>query len=258
MPTLLETCAIAVIAKAPRPGHVKTRLQSILLPEEAARLGAAFLQDTLANILAAATHTPIAPFVAYAPAGQEHRFEGLLPPGAELILADGTNGDAPGVQGFGRVLLDTTRALFARGYGAVCVLGADSPTLPTTLLVRTAHTLLTQRADAVLGPADDGGYWLLGLTHPHPEPYAHIAWSTETVAAETRAHIQAAGLRLLELTPWYDVDDPPSLTRLVHELDPAHPHPDPQPYPASHTSAVLTAIALPERLRRHADGLPPA
>ena len=253
MPTLRETCAIAVIAKAPRPGHVKTRLQSILLPEEAARLGAAFLRDTLENLIQAGAQTPIAPFVAFAPAGEEHRFDGLLPPGAGLILADGINGDAPGVQGFGRVLLDTTRTLLARGYGAVCVLGADSPTVPTALLVRTASALLHNEADAVLGPADDGGYWLLGLTSPHHEPYAHIAWSTETVAAETRARIQAAGLRLLELDPWYDVDDPPSLARLVQEL--GSPHADPQPYPATHTAAVLAAIALPTRLPRHADGL---
>lgn len=258
MTTLRETCAIAVIAKAPRPGHVKTRLQSIFLPEEAARLGAAFLQDTLANLLQAGAETPIHPFVAYAPAGEERRFDGLLPPGVELILADGANGDAPGVQGFGRVLLDTTRTLLARGYGAVCVLGADSPTLPTALLVRTVRALLQNEADAVLGPADDGGYWLLGLTRPHPEPYAGIAWSTETVAAETRERIHAASLRLLELDPWYDVDDPPSLARLVHELKPPPHHAVLQPYPATHTADVLASIGLPARFQRHADGLPAA
>lgn len=241
MTSLHDTCAIAVIAKAPRPGHVKTRLQAILRPDEAARLGAAFLMDTVGNLICAGQQVPIAPFVAYAPAGQEARFDGLLPPGTELLLADGANGDAPGVQGFGRVLLDTTRALFARGYGAVCVLGADSPTLPTALLVRTARLLLDGAADAVLGPADDGGYWLLGLTQPHAAPYTGIAWSTATVASETRARITAAGLRLAELDPWYDVDDPATLARLVREAA-AHA------YPAPHTTAVIAAIGLAARL----------
>lgn len=240
---LATTCAIAIIAKAPRPGHVKTRLQGILSPDQAAALGAAFLRDTLANLAAAARHAPIAPIVAYAPAGQEARFDGILPPGAELLLADGANGDAPGVQGFGRVLLDTTRTLLARGYGAVCVLGADSPTLPTACLVRAATLLLGNHADAVLGPADDGGYWLLGLTHPHPEPYAQITWSTGTVADETRARIAAADLRLAELDTWYDVDDPAALARLVCETTaPPSAADHLAPYPAPHTAAVLAAI----------------
>ena len=248
MPIAAQTCAIAVIAKAPRPGHVKTRLQALVRPEEAAALGAAFLQDTLANLAAAARIAPIAPFVAYAPAGQEARFDGMLPPGAELLLADGANGDAPGVEGFGRVLLDTTRTLLARGFGAVCVLGADSPTLPTTCLAQAATRLLAGDTDAVLGAADDGGYYLLGLTQPHPAPYAAIAWSTEVVAAQTRERIAGAGLRLHELDPWYDVDDPASLARLVRET--SLPHTDATtPFAAPHTTALLATIGLGARLR---------
>ncbi len=245
-----DACAIAVIAKAPRPGHVKTRLRAILTPEEAADLGAAFLQDTLANLQRAGQHVPVAGFVAYAPAGAETRFDGLLPAGTALVLADGTNGDAPGVQGFGRVLLDATRTLLAQGWGAVCVLGADSPTLPTAHLVSAARLLLQNQADAVLGPADDGGYWLLGLTRPHPEPFANIAWSTETVAQETRAAIRAAGLRLAELPPWYDVDDPPALAQLVQDCA----QPD---TPAPRTAALVAALHLaarptmPQPPRRH-------
>lgn len=243
-----ETCAIAIIAKAPRPGHVKTRLQAVLRPDEAAAMGAAFLRDTLANLAEAARHAPIAPFIAYAPAGEESRFDGIVTGGAALLLADGSNGDAPGVYGFGRVLLDTTRTLLARGYGAVCVLGADSPTLPTALLVRAARLLLGGKADAVLGPADDGGYWLLGLTRPHPEPYARITWSSETVAAETRARCAAAGLRLAELDTWYDIDDPAALARLVRETSQDASCQTPHPFAAPHSAAAIARLGLAERL----------
>jgi uncharacterized protein len=226
-------CAIAVIAKAPRPGHVKTRLQGVVGPEDAARLGTAFLRDTLETLARARRAAPIDGFVAYAPAGEEARFDGLLPDGVTLLLADGRGGEAPGVAGFGRVLLDTTRALLDRGYGAACVLGADSPTLPAEELGRAARALLSG-TEAVLGEAEDGGYWLLGLRQARPEPFADIAWSTATVAAATRARLRDAGLAWQELARWYDVDDPEALARLRREaVDGVAPH----------SAAVLAGIA---------------
>ncbi len=227
------------MAKAPRPGHVKTRLQGLLRPDEAAALGTAFLQDTVGNLHEAARRAPIAPFVAYAPAGQEGRFDGLLPPGTALLLADGSNGQAPDVTGFGCVLLETIRALTAQGYGAACVLAADSPTLPTEELARAARLLLDEACDAVLGPVEDGGYYLLGLRAPHSEPFARIRWSTDWACADTRERLADARLRTVELRPWFDVDDPASLLRLLD----AH-----EGYAAPHTSAVLDRLRLRERM----------
>ena len=238
-PDPAATCAIAVIAKAPRPGFVKTRLQALLRPEEAAALGTAFLQDTMAKLVRAGQRASIHPVIAYAPAGEERRFDGILPDGAALLLADGAGGDAAGVEGFGRVLLHATRALFAQGYGAVCVLGADSPTLPEAELVRAATLLLSGETDAVLGRAEDGGYYLLGLTAPHDLAYARIRWSTEHAGADTAARLAEANLRVEELVPWYDVDDPPALRRLVSELDGAG---------AGHTSEAAARIGLAGRL----------
>ena len=246
MPPLSQTCAIAVIAKAPRPGHVKTRLQAVLRPEEAAELGGAFLRDTLANLVLASAEVPIAPFVAYAPAGEEARFDGMLPPGVQLVLADGSDGAAEGVEGFGRVLLHTTRLLLAQGHGAVCVLGADSPTLPTAELVRAARHLLDGSADAVLGAAEDGGYWLLGLTRPDAAPYAGIAWSTGNVAATTRTRLLEAGLRTTELATWYDIDDRAALVRLVHEINDAGG----PAFAAPNTAAVLHRLGVAARLHQ--------
>ncbi len=106
-----ETCAIAVMAKAPRPNHVKTRLVPPLTPHEAASLNACFLRDITENICAAARAAPIAGFVAYAPAGGEALFDGMLAPGTDLVLADGSLDVPPGVDGFGRSLLHAATAL---------------------------------------------------------------------------------------------------------------------------------------------------
>ncbi len=239
-----RTCAVAIMAKAPRPGYVKTRLQGLLRPEEAAALGTAFLCDTLANLHAAAADAPIDPFVAYAPRGEEARFDGLLPPGTSLLLADGTKGDAPDVEAFGRVLLETMRALLERGYGGACVLAADSPTLPTAELARSAHLLLEPDGpDAVLGPSEDGGYWILGLRAPHAAPFARIRWSTEDACADTIAQLAEAGLTTVALRTWFDVDDPAALRRLLDANE---------GFAAPHTTTLLERFELRERLRSFA------
>jgi uncharacterized protein len=242
-----RVCAIAVMAKAPRPGHVKTRLQSVLAPDEAAKLGAAFLCDITSNLHEAARRAPIAPYVAYAPLGQESRFDGLLAPGTRLVLADGTEGAAPGVEGFGRSLLHAVRALLRMGYGAACVLNADSPTLPAGFLVQAAERLLAPGRRGVLGPADDGGYWLLGLQTPEPLLFARIAWSTGLACAETQARAVEAGLPLEILPTWYDVDDRAALARLAAELTGAGPA-TPAPYRATATARCLAELAIAERL----------
>ena len=247
-PALSGTCAIAIMAKAPRPGHVKTRLQAIVTPDEAAQLGAAFLRDVSGNVRAAAGHAPIHPYVAYAPAGQEARFDGLLVPGTGLVLADGAGGDAAGVDGFGRCLLHAIRALLARGYGAACVLNADSPTLPTAWLADAANRLLRPGRRAVLGPADDGGYWLLGMQAEEPGLFARIAWSTDAVAATTQARAAEAGIPLDTLGTWYDVDDRDGLHRLVREVDGTSPAG--HAYAAPATAACLDASGTARAPRR--------
>ncbi len=252
-PALAGVCAIAVMAKAPRPGHVKTRLQAVLTPDEAARLGGAFLRDVTGNLRAAAAHAPIHAFVAYAPAGEEARFDGLLAAGTGLVLADGTGGGADGVEGFGRCLLHAARTLLARGYGAACVLNADSPTLPTALLADAATRLLRPGRRAVLGPAEDGGYWLLGTQAVEARLFARIAWSTDGVADATRQRAAEAGLAMDVLGAWYDVDDQAGLQRLLDELG-SIPAARPcraaaaQPYHAPATAACVNTLALRARL----------
>lgn len=216
-----ETVAIAIMAKAPQPGRSKTRLTPHLSPEQAAAMSRAFLRDMTENLALAAREAPIAPYIAYAPAGTEALFDGIVAAGTGFVLADGAGPDAeaPGVAGFGTCLLHATRALLARGHRAVCVLNSDSPSLPTRCLIEAALFLTGPAAGAVIGGAEDGGYYLLGQRTPDPRLFADITWSTDRVFAETQARAAAADIPLLQLRRWYDVDDAASLQRLLAETD---------------------------------------
>jgi rSAM/selenodomain-associated transferase 1 len=216
--TPLTLCAIAVMAKAPQPGRSKTRLTPRLSPHQAAGLSAAFLRDITENIIAASRAQPIDSFIAYAPAGLEALFDGHLALGTGLILADGTTPMPSDVTGFGCCLLHAIDSLLREGYSSAVVLNSDSPTLPTEYLIRTAALLASPGDRAVLGPADDGGYYLLGLKQSHARMFADITWSSENVAAQTRARAAEIGLELVELPMWYDVDDAAALDRLIEEL----------------------------------------
>ena len=205
------------MAKAPQAGRSKTRLCPPLAPPEAAALSAAFLQDTTHNIVEASRFAPIAPYAAYAPAGHEDLVRAHLAPLTRLVLADGSAPVPSGVEGFGRCLLQAIEGMLERGHLAACVLSSDVPTLPTRLLVETAHHLLAPGDRAVLGACHDGGYYILGLKSAHARAFADIAWSTDTVAEATRKRIREIGIDLVELDPWYDVDDAASLSSVLGE-----------------------------------------
>lgn len=233
------TCAIGIMAKAPQAGRSKTRLCPPLNREEAAELSGAFLRDTAANLRAAGRAAPIAAYAAYAPLGSEALVAAHVDGGTRLVLADGSPPMPARVQGFGRCLLHAVQGMLAAGHAAACVLSSDIPTLPTRLLVAAACHLLAPGDRAVLGASDDGGYYLLGLKAPHAAMFADIAWSTDSVAEATRERARALGLDLVELDPWYDVDDAPSLAVLVAETG---------GYAAPATRAVIERLGLRARL----------
>ena len=235
------SCAIAVMAKAPRAGHSKTRLSPPLLADEARQMSAAFLRDITENIRRAAQQADIVGYVAYAPAGLETLFDGVLAEGTKLVLADGSGAMPDAVQGFGQSLLHATQALFALGHSSVCVLNSDSPTLPTACLIQAARSL-ADGEPVVLGPADDGGYYLLGMTTARPALYGGIAWSTDQVAAQTRDAAAAIGLPVRELPLWYDVDDRAALGRLIADLDSG------VGYHAPTTAGLVAELGLRARL----------
>ena len=164
------------MAKAPREGEVKTRLVPPLTPAEAMALSIAFIRDTAENILAAAEITAIDGFVAYSPPGSAASFAGLVPEAIRLL--------PPRRTGLGASLLDAASDLLAAGYGAACLIDADSPTLPTSVLVEAAHALAMPGDRAVLGQAADGGYYLIGLKRPHRRLFEEISWSTESCSGK--------------------------------------------------------------------------
>lgn len=207
------------MAKAPRAGRSKTRLCPPLSPEQAAALSGAFLRDTTGHVMAAAREAPIVGYAAYAPEGSLPLVAAHVAPGIAFVLADGSPPMPPGVDGFGRSLLHAMEGMFAEGHAAACVLSSDVPTLPPRLLVEAARHLLAPGDRAVLGACDDGGYYLLGLKAPDARLFADIAWSTETVAATTRLRARDAGLDLVELEPWSDIDDAASLLTALGEAD---------------------------------------
>ena len=238
------SCAIGVMAKAPRPGFSKTRLCPPLRPEQAAALSAAFLRDISENIVLAARLVPIVGYVAYAPAGQEALFKGHLAAGTRLLLADGSSPAPPDIKGFGRCLLHAIERMLTLGHGSAVVLNSDSPTLPTSLLVRAATALAADGDRVVLGPADDGGYYLLGMKAAHAGLFADIAWSTGSVAETTRARAAALGLDVVELPTWYDVDDQAALTRLLDDTAMPRVSNSLLPYAAPFTALALARIGI--------------
>jgi uncharacterized protein len=203
-------CALAVMAKAPRPGKVKTRLCPPLTPEQSSELNACFLRDTVASLHLAAGAVPAEWVISYTPIGEEVAFRGILDDGALLLAQRG--------DGFGERLLTTAEDLFRCGFSAVCLIDSDSPTVPTVELVHAVNLLLATDRRAVLGPSEDGGYYLIGLQRPEARLFEDINWSTAVVTAQTLERAEAIQLPVELLREWYDVDDAASLARLRDEF----------------------------------------
>jgi rSAM/selenodomain-associated transferase 1 len=226
------SCAIAVMAKASVPGRTKTRLVPPLSAQEAAAFNTAFLQDIAANLAAAAREADIRTYMAYGPPGSERFFAETLPPNVGLIEA--------WLPDFGDCLFHAIDRLLDDGHGAAVVLNSDSPTLPTSLLTRTAEVLAKPGDRAVLGPSSDGGYYLLGIKRRHHRLFEGIDWSTERVAQQTRERAHEIGLELYELPQWYDVDDESTLRQLHAELcDGRSFDRTLTPHPAPHSVALI-------------------
>jgi rSAM/selenodomain-associated transferase 1 len=195
------------MAKAPRPGKVKTRLSPPLTLAQTAALNIRFLRDTTENL---ATIPGSAGLISYTPVGDEALFAGLLPETFGLVPQRG--------DGFGERLFLAAQDILAIGYGAVCLIDSDSPTVPAAAYAQAVEALAAPGNRLVLGPSHDGGYYLIGMKHPHPEPFERITWSTASVCEETIERCREADLEVVTLSVWYDVDDAATLDILEAEL----------------------------------------
>jgi hypothetical protein len=225
------------MAKASVAGTVKTRLVPPLTHEEAAELNTCCLRDVGANIVAAARQVPIQGFAAYYPLGSEPFFDDVLPVGFKLL--------SPRERTLGRSLFHAARDLFAAGYSSVCLVNADSPTLPTQFLVETVLRLQESGDRVVLGPAADGGYYLIGLKQFHRRLFEEIDWSTERVFRQTLARAGEIRVTVAPLPEWYDVDDEATWEMLTREIGPCRSaaHPYLNGYRAPSTAAFLEKLA---------------
>jgi hypothetical protein len=210
--------ALALMTKAPRAGQVKTRLVPPLTNEEAAQLNRCFLQDTSAaisvccsSLIAPNPGRPIVHGVAvYTPVGSESDYTDILPADFSLLPQRGKN--------FGERLYFAAEDLFNCGFESVCLIDSDSPTIPAENFARAVELLSLPGDYIVLGPCDDGGYYLIGLKQLHREVFEEIDWSTERVFEQTRQRATQIGVGVHELARGFDVDDHATLHRLCDEL----------------------------------------
>jgi rSAM/selenodomain-associated transferase 1 len=220
-------CALAVMTKAPQAGRVKTRLVPPLTPEEAAELNKCFLRDTATAISsvceegkrdfkteAGASHAEAATgargIAVYTPIGAESDYNDILPADFSLLPQRGEK--------FGERLYFAVEDLFNCGFESVCLIDSDSPTVPAENFQQAVELLSMSEDRVVLGPSDDGGYYLIGVKKPHRHLFDQIDWSTERVLIQTMQRATKIGLELKLLPTGYDVDDGVSLQRLRNEL----------------------------------------
>jgi len=217
-------CALAVMTKAPQAGRVKTRLVPPLTPEEAAELNKCFLRDTAAAISSACRQPPVSDahashsqaasaargIAVYTPVGAESAYYDILPADFSLLPQRGDR--------FGERLYFAVEDLFKCGFKTVCLIDSDSPTVPAENFAEAVELLNTHQDSVVLGPSDDGGYYLIGVKKPHRHLFEQIDWSTERVLDQTIQRATEVGLEIQLLPTGYDVDDSTSLQRLCNDV----------------------------------------
>ena len=203
-----QPAALAIFAKAPVPGQVKTRLCPPLTPDEAATLHGSFVIDILERTKAAVAKLklPLDRYLACAPASTLVFFQ-IMEERQSVKLIDQVGDD------LGARMQQAFTTLFGKGYQRVFIVGTDVPSLPLDHYKQALALLETH--DVVLGPALDGGYYLIGLTQPRPELFTDIAWSTDRVLATTQEKAAGLGLKTALLPPWRDVDTIEDLKALM-------------------------------------------
>ena len=194
---------LVVVAKQPERGKVKTRMASALGDDRAAEVCRCALLDTLALALSIddVTHA-----LSYAPPTDEAQryFEDIAPAFSLMPQSGATLGER----------LSSTFARLLPIFSPVVMIGSDGPDLPAEFVTRAFETL-KGGVDVVLGPANDGGYYLIGARSMQPILFERIDWSTQAVAQQTRERAAQAGLNLVELPHWHDLDTVADLQALV-------------------------------------------
>jgi rSAM/selenodomain-associated transferase 1 len=198
---------LLVFLKRPSAGEVKTRMVPALGPDRAASLYRLLAEATLSG-----THSKgdrLGRRLLYAPREAREEIARWFP-GEELVPQEGLD--------LGERLAHAFRGAFAEGAGRVAVIGTDCPRVSLPLVLQALDAL--ENADLVLGPARDGGYYLLALKVEVAQLFDRIPWGTGGVLSETRARAETLGLRTTELETLGDIDTPEDLVREWDALAP--------------------------------------
>jgi rSAM/selenodomain-associated transferase 1 len=196
----VSDAAVALFAKAPLAGRVKTRLVPPLTHEDAARVARASLEDTARYIVpeVAASWTLFLDGEADISTRRLAEETGL-----SVLPQEGPE--------LGARLKAAFRTLRSRGARRVLAIGSDSPTLDPARILEGIESLAI--CDVALGPSEDGGYYLIGSSGSHEAIFDEIPWGSASAAAVTLERARAMSLQVRLLAPWYDLDDPASLRR---------------------------------------------
>jgi rSAM/selenodomain-associated transferase 1 len=195
---------LIVVAKAPRPGHVKTRLATSLAPEAIVALYRCLIEDTL-DLARSLPDTRVAVVCPSADVGELRAWLGTS---IEIVAQQG--------HGLAAALDSTFRVLLGDRVDRVVIFNGDSPHLPAAELER-AFTLL-DCCELVVGPTTDGGFYLVGESVAQPNLFEASRMGTQTALEALLARASELGLRIGLTAPWYDVDEPDDLARLVLDL----------------------------------------
>ena len=212
--TLSHKPAVAVMAKVPGAAAVKSRLHPALGATLATRLYECFLRDRLDAV---ATVDGIDRVIAFTPAEAADTMAELAPADFTVVAQRGSD--------LGERLDNLLTDLLVAGHPAAIAIDSDSPTLPMTYVTEAAMVLTAGEADAVVGPCDDGGYYLIGLSRPCPELFTSMPWSTDRVLSLTLERAHRSGLRVQVLPAWFDIDTEADLFRLQREIVDQHTGP---------------------------------
>lgn len=208
MPTRAN--ALAIMAKAPVAGSVKTRLVPPLTAEQAATLYRALLLDQFEHLR---QFTSAARYVFYAPAEAEPLLFDLA--GADYAYLAQSDGD------LGARMEHVFAELRRLGHENVVLVGSDLPALPLAILDEAFRRLASTANSVVLGPSQDGGYYLIGMNRATPEVFANMTWSHGQVLSATLARLDRLGLSYSLLPTWFDLDIAADLQRLAELAEPA-------------------------------------
>ena len=201
-----DRIALAVMARAVSDARGKTRVVRALGIDDGVDLRRAILLDTLDAIRSVRSVDRV---LLFTPSDAGAEFAAL---GADVARLMPQRGET-----LGQRLEHGFADLFALGYDAAALIGSDLPTVPATHVEQGVEALRRHGDPLVLGPAEDGGYYFIGLRRPHTALFQGVPWSTDGVLSATRAIAADAGLSVTLIPAWYDVDTAPDLARAITE-----------------------------------------